>query len=78
MNEQELRAVMYSAVAVAVKELSDAELAGLNLTVQLGGDPRDKPWYEKVKYLFDQDNGMKMHEETKAALVAVVLKRLNG
>ncbi len=78
MNEQELHGVMRSAVAVAVKELSDAELAGLNLTVQLGGDPRSKPWYAKVKHLFDQEGGTKMHEETKAALASVVLKRLRA
>ncbi len=78
MNEQELHTIMRSAVAVAVNDLSDAELVGLNLTVQLGGDPRSKPWYDKAKFLFDQEGGTKMHEETKAALAAVVLKRLRA
>ncbi len=76
MDEQEMRRVMANLVAVAMKELDDGELTDLNLTVLFGYDPRTKPWYEKVKHLFDQENGTKMHEETKNALASVVLRRM--
>lgn len=77
MNEEEMRNVMVNSVSISVAQLTDLELAGLNLCAQLGLNPKDKEWYPKVDYLFDQADGTKMHEETKIALGKVVTYRLS-
>jgi len=74
--EQELRATLRAVMTLATDALTDEELAGLNLCVQLGHDPRTRPWYAKIAYVFDQAGGTAMHEESRAALLAITLKRL--
>ncbi len=77
MTEAKIRATMFAAVLLAVEELNDTELAALNIVAQLDSDPRGRLFdYDAVAHLFDQDNGTRMHDETKQALAAVVLRRL--
>ena len=71
------RARMYAAVALTVKDLTLDELAALNNTVAWDADPRGRLFdYEKVKSLFTEGDGLRMHDATKDALAEVVLKRL--
>lgn len=68
---------MYTVVAVVCKDLSDIELAVLNNVAQCDFNPKGRLFdYDRVKHLFTEDNGTKMHSETKDALAAVVLRRL--
>ena len=77
MTEQELQTIMRASVALVCGELTDLELAVLNNVAQLDGDPHGRLFdYNKVAMLFDQANGMRMHDETKKALAAVVNARL--
>jgi hypothetical protein len=60
-----------------MNDLSDIELAVLNNVAQLDQDPHGRLFdYEKVKELFTERNGERMHEETKVALADVVNIRL--
>lgn len=76
MDEKEMRRIMAATVSLICDELTDPELAALNLVAQLGGSPYGRVFdYEKVKSLFTDTNGTEMHSETKLALVVVVNKR---
>ncbi len=77
MNEKEMKAIMIAAVEMTCDELTDAELAVLNNVAMFDQSPHNRLFdYEKVKSLFTQDDGRKMHEETKLVLTAVVTSRL--
>jgi hypothetical protein len=77
MSEQQMQAIMASAVHVACSHLTDDELAALNLVAQLDIDPHNRVFdYNRVAHLFTERNGTKMHEETKNALAQVVNMRL--
>jgi len=67
---------MRAAVSIATEQLSDFELASLNLVAQLDQEPRNKPWYSKVSHLFTEAGGTRMHAVTKNALASVVSRRL--
>ncbi len=75
-SEEKNRAIMYKAVSLVCDQLSDTELAGLNLVAQLDQDPHNKSFYDKAESLFTENNGTKMHQETKLALAAVARGRL--
>ena len=66
---------MSAIVSLACKNLSDDEVLALNLAAQLGTDPRGVLGYDKVNYLFTEQNGTRMHAETKDALAAVIVQR---
>lgn len=75
MNEQQMRQVM--AVSMSTDELTDLELAVLNNVAQLNMDPRGRVFdYDRVRALFTESDGTRMHHETKLALSAVVNRRL--
>lgn len=77
MIEKELHQSMIAMVALTCNRLSDLELATLNLTAQLNQDPYGRIFdYEEVKILFTEQNGTRMHDETKDALTAIVMQRL--
>jgi hypothetical protein len=64
-------------VAMVAQDLTDEELAALNLCAQLDQNPHGRIFdYEKVSGLFTE-NG-KMHTATKEALAQVVKHRLAG
>ena len=68
---------MYAVVALICKDLTDIELAVLNNVAQTDSNPKGRLFdYKRVRNLFTEDNGTKMHDETKNALAAVVLRRL--
>lgn len=69
--------IYYALVAAVCDRLSDTELAGLNLVAQLDQDPHNRSFYDKAAALFTENNGTKMHPETKLALMAVVDDRLS-
>jgi len=76
MNEQEMKQTMAINVDITTKDLTDLELAELNNVVQLDMDPHGRIFdYDKVEALFTI-NGVRTHEETKAALAMVVNRRL--
>ena len=76
MQQNQLDQIMYATVAMVCDELTDAELAAMNLCAQLGMNPKGRNGYDKAHTLFTEQDGTKMHEETKRALAAVVLERL--
>ena len=77
MNEQEMRQIMAATVAVITDELSDDELAVLNIVAQFDQNPHGRKFdYKLVEGLFTENNGTKMHSETKIALANVVNSRL--
>ncbi len=57
-------------------QLTDIELAMLNNFVQMDIDPREQPWYDKVKPLFTESSGSKAHTAIKEHIAYNVLKRL--
>ena len=68
---------MAGVVALIVKDLDDLELAVLNNIARCDFNPKGRIFdYERVKGLFTEDNGLKMHDETKEALARVVIFRL--
>lgn len=76
MNEKEMHRIMTASVSLICDKLTDEELAALNLVALLGGSPHGRVFdYEKVKALFTDAEGTKMHDETKLALATVVNKR---
>ncbi len=77
MTEEKLKQITIASVALTCEGLSDQELATLNLVGQANWDPHNRVFdYERVKGLFTEKNGTRMHQTTKDALVIVVLKRL--
>lgn len=60
----------------ATKKLSNIELAALNNVAQIGANPSGINCYQKVKHLFTEDNGTKMHSEQLEELAQIVLNRL--
>jgi hypothetical protein len=77
MNQNQMREIMIKTVMLTCDELSDIELAVLNNTAQMDMDPHGRLFdYEKVKGLFTERSGTRMHEETKVALASVVNIRL--
>lgn len=77
MDEKEMcRITTASVVLLICDKLTDEELIALSLVAQFGGSPHGREFdYEKVKSLFTEANGTKMHDETKLALAVVVNKR---
>jgi hypothetical protein len=63
-------------VWLATADLTDVELAALNDVAQTGRDPHSIGSYPQVSDLFIEDNGSRMHRETRVALAAVTLARL--
>ncbi len=63
-------------VWLATEDLTDAELVALNEAAQTGRDPHSIGGYPQVSDLFTEDNGRRMHRETRRALAAVTLSRL--
>jgi len=63
-------------VWLATADLTDVELAALNDVAQTGRDPHAIDSYPQVSDLFTEDNGSRMHRETRRALAAVTLSRL--
>jgi hypothetical protein len=61
---------------MTLKELSDSELATLNLAVSANFDVTVFEWYPRVKHLFTLENGTKMHQDVKRALYTYVNERL--
>lgn len=47
---------------MTINELTDDELAALNLAVQLDADPRRVLGYEKAVSLFTEGNGTRIHD----------------
>lgn len=77
MTEEEVNKIMKVTVALVCNQLSDQELATLNLVGQLDQDPKNRIFdYEKVKCLFTENKGKTMHEVTKDALARIVMLRL--
>ena len=68
---------MYAVVALITKDLSDLELAVLNNVAQADFDPKGRLFdYERVKHLFTEADGTRIHPDTKEALAMVVNRRL--
>jgi len=79
MDEKTMRQIMFKSVSDTCDELTDQELAALNIVAQFGDSPFFRIFdYEKVKALFTVGDGTQMHSETKQALSAVTKARLQG
>jgi hypothetical protein len=79
MNQTELSAIMYANVALIINDLTNDELAALNLVAALDSSPHGRLFdYEKVAPLFTEADGTRMHQETKNALSRIVLARLSA
>ena len=76
MDEQQMRATMSAVVSLTCQNLTNDELAALYLVATMNGDPHNRIFdYKKVKPLFTEANGTRMHDETKRALSAVLTRR---
>ena len=62
-----LQFAVYAGVKLACDQLTDAEFVGMNLVVMTEQSPKNRTWYEKVSFLFTQEDGEKMHADTLAA-----------
>jgi len=71
-----LEQVECAVVKLACTNLTDLELAAINKAAQADFDPRPVMGYEKVKHLFTETDGLRMHNDIKEALAVVVLERL--
>lgn len=63
-------------VRAATEDLTESELVALNDAAQAGHDPHSIGSYSKISDLFTEDDGGRMHRETRIALAAVTLTRL--
>ncbi len=79
ISEQQILAGLVASVALICVELTDDELIALNLVATLDGNPQGRLFdYQKVKPLFTEHNGKRMHSATKDALAALVKQRAEG
>ena len=77
MTEQQARATYYATTVLITNDLTNEELAVLNLVAVMDSDPHNRLFsYEKVSLLFTEANGLKMHSEIKRALSQIVTQRL--
>lgn len=70
--------LVYASVSLACQALSDLELAAIHNAAQTNFDPRPVMGYDKVKYLFTEQGGLRMHDEVLACLSTIVLRRLTS
>jgi hypothetical protein len=77
MHEEQLHAIMSSQVAVSCADLAPDEWAALSLAVQLDMDARGRAGYEKVRHLFTEAGGTRMHDETKRAFLNLAYRQLS-
>ncbi len=63
-------------MALCCESLTDLELAAINNVANADFDPRPVMGYEKIKHLFTENGGLRMHEDIKDALASIVLQRL--
>jgi hypothetical protein len=74
-----MNANLIKVVSIVCDNLTDSELVTLNLVAQLDQSPHNRIFdYKKVESLFTEQNGTRMHEETKIALTEIVILRLGG
>lgn len=59
------------AVQIVVDRLSDEEVMAQRLGLLLGNNPIGTLGYDKVEHLYTEQQGTKMHEETKRAFLAI-------
>lgn len=77
MDADKIHRAMAVLVFLITEDLTDIELAALNNVAQCDFDPHGRVFdYEKVKDLFSERDGTRMHEEVKQALATVVMRRL--
>lgn len=75
-SQEDMERAVYAAVNLACRHLTDIELNAQYLVSMSGFDPKPVLGYEKISHLFDQDDGKRMHEETKLAFQRVARNRL--
>jgi len=69
--------IVWATVKLNCDQLTDNELAAMNICVQLGTDPRQVMGYEKAKPLFTNDlNGIpQAHNLTRQCMASIVMDR---
>ena len=67
---------LMSVISVSCTDLTDREMMALCLSLQLGTDPRQIKGYEKVRELYTEENGTRMHEATKKGFLSLCAARL--
>lgn len=78
MTEQQNLAAIRAVVDLACKDLTNEELAVLHLVSITDDSPHGRLFdYNKVKPLFTEANGTRMHSMTKEALAVIVGQRLS-
>ncbi len=87
-NKFDPNVILGAAVSLVSKDLTDHELAALNIAMQLGEDPRGVIGFEKVKHLFtltkevedpithQKDTIPFAHQAVQEAFASIVLSRL--
>ena len=79
MDEQQHADNVWKIAGLITDELTDDELAGVGLCINLGNDPRNLPQWEKVKALFTASdaNGVPIiHDMAKEAFFNIWAARL--
>ena len=63
---------------LSIKNLTDDELIAINLAIKLNNlDIKNVIGYEKIKTLFTENNGTKVHSLVEEAIDREVIKRLS-
>lgn len=78
MREDRMDKNVLTGVRQATKDLTIDELVALCLLAWAGVDPREMDWYEKVKGLFTEAGGTKVHSEVMKALDIIITERICG
>lgn len=63
-------------VALALDVLDRPELIALLMNTHLQNDPRGIAGYDKIAYLWDQEDGTKMSDLTREAVQIIASQRL--
>ena len=71
-----VQAMVQAPVAMAMERMSDEEVTAQLLALQLGMNPKSRYGYEKISFLFTENDGTKMHSETVDAFTALARRRL--
>jgi hypothetical protein len=68
-----------AAVLMTTSQLTDQELAAVNITMQLNQDPRHCSWYHKAQCLFTETKGdiPAAHQAVKETVLQIAHKRLS-
>ena len=77
MDEKQARVIYFKTTMAVMDQLSDSEVAGLNMSLALDTNPRQFSYWDKLKPLYQTENSPPtMHEEIRNIVFAIAADRL--